>query len=311
MPDTMISRWFWLFMFLRMFWVGTEPVSTPALTKKAALPAVSSLREELNSFSAVVVTGGSSGIGKSFIELSAKLHADFVVCNLSRRSPHINFGELKLRHFTCDLADSAEISAVAAQVEKFLTEAAPSGRVLLINNSGFGTFGPFSETELSSSLQMIDVNTRAVVHLTGQLLPFLKTRGGTIVNVASTAAFMPVAFSAVYAASKSFVLHWSLALNEELRGSGLRALAFCPGTTKTAFFDRAGVNPAALSGRISQTSEEVALQMAHAIARRRSQAVSGFANRLMVGLSTKLPKPLVASVAARVMRSYWRKQIGG
>src|SRR4051812_40175555 len=191
MPETMISRWFWLFMFLRMVWVEPEPVSTPALTKIAVVPAVSSLSEVLSTFSSVVITGGSSGIGKSFIELCAKLHPELVVCNLSRRAPLINLEKLKLRHFSCDLADSVEISRVVTEVEGFLTEAAPQGQVLLINNAGFGTFGLFPEPNLTHQLEMIDVNVRAVVELTGKLLPFLKQRGGTILSVASTAAFQP------------------------------------------------------------------------------------------------------------------------
>jgi uncharacterized protein len=307
----MISRWFWLFMFLRMVWVEPEPVSAPALTKIAALPAVSSLSEVLTPFSSVVITGGSSGIGKSFIELCAKLNPQLVVCNLSRRAPHINLGELKLRHFPCDLAQSAEISGVVRELENFLTREVPNGRVLLVNNSGFGTYGPFPEPDLSNTLAMIDVNVRAVAQLTGLLLPLMKLRGGAIVNVASTAGFLPIAHMAAYAATKAFVLHWSLALNEELRGSGVHTLAFCPGTTGTAFFERAGVKPAAMAGRVSQTSEEVALTMLRAIGGKRAQAVSGFANQLMVGFCTKLSKPLAARLAAKVMARYWQRQVKG
>ena len=110
---------------------------------------------------------------------------------------------------------------------------------------------------------MIDVNIRALAQLTGLLLPLLKRRGG--IELVSTAAFMPVAYNAAYAATKAFVLHWSLALNQELQGSGVRALAFCPGTTSTEFFERAGVKPEALAGRISQSSEEVAQAMIEAM----------------------------------------------
>src|SRR5437016_4939713 len=120
-------------MFLRMVWVEREPVRTPALKKTAALPAVSSLSEALSPFTSVVITGGSSGIGKSFIELCAKLRPELLICNLSRRAPLINLEKLKLRHFSCDLADSVEISRVAKEVEEFLTDAAPTGQVLLIN----------------------------------------------------------------------------------------------------------------------------------------------------------------------------------
>ena len=87
---------------------------------------------------------------------------------------------------------------------------------------------------------MIDLNVRAVVQLTGRLLPLLKARGGAIVNVASTAAFQPTPWMATYGATKAFVLNWSLALNQDLRGTGVRVLVVCPGTTETEFFKRAG-----------------------------------------------------------------------
>src|SRR5882672_3506231 len=125
MPETMTSRWFWLFMFLCMGWVEPKPVSTPALNKIAARSAVSSLSEALSSFSSVVITGGSSGIGKSFIELCAKLNPDLSICNLSRRAPDIiNHEKLKLRHFPCDLARVGEITHAVAELENFLAREA-------------------------------------------------------------------------------------------------------------------------------------------------------------------------------------------
>jgi len=142
-------------------------VSTPAQIKFAALPAVSSLSEVLSSYSSVVVTGGSSGIGKSFIELLAKLKPSLTFCNLSRRKPDINVPELKLRHFPCDLAKSAEIDRTFSEVVAYLKEIAPTGRILLINNSGFGAYGHFPEPSLQHQLEMLDVNIRAVVQLTG------------------------------------------------------------------------------------------------------------------------------------------------
>ena len=157
---------------------------------------MSSLSEALSPFSSVVVTGGSSGLGKSFIELSAKLKPGLVFCNLSRRKPDIkNIGE-RLNHFPCDLSRADEVSRAAGEVEALLRREAPAGAVLLINNSGFGAYGRFPEPNLSHQLEMLDVNVRALVQLSGQLLPFLKERGGVIVNVASTAAFQPTPFMA-------------------------------------------------------------------------------------------------------------------
>ena len=193
------------------------------------------LNEALKDFTTVIVTGGSSGIGKSFIERCLALNPALTVCNLSRRDPQFDAHSIKLRHFPCDLAQSEVLKKIAAEVEVFLEKAAPEGRVLLLNNSGFGAYGHFPEPSIEHVTEMIDVNVRAVVELTGLLLPLLRRRGGVIVTVASTAAFQPTAYMATYGASKSFVLHWSLALNEELRGTGVRAFAICPGPVRTAF----------------------------------------------------------------------------
>ena len=265
--------------------------------------------EALSLFTSVVITGGSSGIGKSFIELIGELNPTLTFCNLSRRKPDIkNFGE-RLNHFACDLSRPAEVERAAREVEEFLRKAVPTGRVLLINNSGFGSYGRFPEPNLAHQLEMIDVNLRAVVQLTGLLLPTLRARGGAIINVASTAAFQPTAYMATYGASKTFLLHWSLALNEELRGSGVRTLAVCPGPTATNFFERAGVPEQSVSQKFSQTCEEVVMASLEALAAGRAQVVSGWFNKLLVGMSSKLPKPMAARIAEKVLNRYRLKAV--
>src|SRR3954453_3113673 len=216
MPDTITSLLFWLFMFLRMGSVETRPGRSPALHEKifdSLPPVVPSLSEALQPFSAVIITGGSSGIGKSFIELGRKLRPDLIFCNLSRRPPSENISPNSrkyLNHFPCDLSHAGEIDRVALTLREFLAREAPTGQILLINNSGFGTFGQFPKLELQRELEMIDVNVRAIVHLTGLLLPLLSERGGAIMNIASTVAFQPTAYAATYGATKAFVLHWTL-----------------------------------------------------------------------------------------------------
>src|SRR5512133_2092036 len=138
MPETIGSWLFWLFMFLRMGSVATKPGRSPALIKvnlDSLSPVVPSLREALQPFSTVLVTGGSSGIGKSFIQLGAKLKPDLVFCNLSRRPPAENISAnsgKRLNHFPCDLSQSAEVDRVAALLRQFLDRTVPSGRILLI-----------------------------------------------------------------------------------------------------------------------------------------------------------------------------------
>ncbi len=268
---------------------------------------VPSPSEALQSFSSVIVTGGSSGIGKSFIELIQKLKPDVVICNLSRRSPEKNIGVLgrqNLNHFTCDLSSARDLEVTAREVRAFLSRTVPAGRSLLINNSGMGAFGRFPEPDLSRQLGLIDLNVRAVVHLTGLLLPFLRERGGVIMNIASTVAFQPTAYAATYGASKAFVLHWSLALNEELRGSGVRAIAVCPGTTTTDFFRAAGQGDSAARAAFTMSAEEVVETALRAMAAGRAQVVPGWKNQLYTFLGSKLPKPFVTRIGASMMARF-------
>jgi len=264
---------------------------------------VPSLSETLQKFSTVIVTGGSSGIGKSFIELCGKLHPDLLICNLSRRTPDIS-PQLNLRHFACDLAAAETIERVAVELQVLIAREAAAGRILLINNSGFGAYGGFPLPSLEHQLEMTDVNVRAVLHLTGRLLPLLKARGGAVITVASAAAFQPTPWMAAYGASKAFVLHWSVALNEELRGTGVRTLAVCPGPVATEFFRRAGLQKGRVSPSLSQSCEQVVAESLRALADGRSQVVTGWKNRVITYIGAKLPKPLAARIAARVLAGY-------
>lgn len=264
-----------------------------------------SLSEALQPFAAVVLTGGSSGIGKSFIRLAGTLSSDLVICNLSRRPPAENIfpgAAKRLNHFYCDLARSSEVERTAAQIQVFLGRTVPTGRILLINNSGVGAFGAFAEPDLGKQLALIDVNVRALVQLTGLLLPLLRERGGAIMNIASTVAFQPTPFAATYGASKAFVLHWSLALNEELRGTGVRAIAVCPGTTTTDFFRTAGLDDQAGKTKMSMTTDQVAEAALRALAAGRAQVVPGWVNKLYTFAGSKLRKSHAARIAAAVLQ---------
>lgn len=272
-----------------------------------------SLSEALNPFAAVIVTGGSSGIGKSFIRLAGTLAREAVICNLSRRSPDKNiFGgaEKRLNHFSCDLAQAAEVARAAEAVRACVERTARPGGVLLINNSGIGDFGAFAERDAARQLAMIDVNVRAVVQLTGLLLPMLRARGGAIMNVASTVAFQPTPFAATYGATKAFVLHWTLALNHELRGTGVRAIAVCPGTTRTEFFQTAGLAPGAEAKVGSMSTDEVAEAALRALGAGRSQVVAGWFNKAYTFAGSKLPKPLATRLAGRALRRYRDREAG-
>jgi uncharacterized protein len=297
-------------MAMRLILVGPYATGVNSGGEKTKPPnSMPSPGAALKTFSAVVITGGSSGIGKSFIELCGTLRPELAFCNLSRSAPTITLPQLNLRHVACDLSESDQVERALVEVEDFLTRQVPAGRILLINNSGFGIYGSFPEPSVAGQLGMVDVNVRAVLQLTGRLLPHLKARGGVIATVASTASFQPTAYLSTYGATKAFVLHWSLALNEELRGTGVSTLAICPGPTSTSFFRRAGLDEESAPDMLGQTSEQVVMASLAALAAGKAMVVSGWPNKIMAAVVSKIPKPLAARLTAIALRHYRKKRM--
>jgi len=176
---------------------------------------------------------------------------------------------------------------------------------MLINNAGFGSMGDFAKLDLARELNMIDLNIKSLVELTHRFLqPMLARKQGTIINVASTAAFQPVPFMATYAATKAFVLSFSEALWEENRSRGIQVMALCPGVTETNFFEAArGQKPPA---RVAQTPEEVVDTALRGLAQNRSHIISGWTNYFMTQSERLVPRSLITRVAGRMMRSQQR-----
>ncbi|MFC6647750.1 SDR family NAD(P)-dependent oxidoreductase [Paenibacillus rhizoplanae] len=149
-----------------------------------------------------------------------------------------------------------------------------------INNAGIGTHGRFEEIDPEREQDEIMLNTAALVDLTHHFLPgMLERKDGVIVNVASMAAFAPCAYSAVYGATKAFVLSFSEALWAETRGRGVRVLTLCPGATDTGFFDAVGSRDMAAGSALS-TPEKVVQARFRGIDKGSSYIVDGRNNYL-------------------------------
>lgn len=252
----------------------------------------------------VIITGGSSGIGYSIIKAVLSINPNLILCNLSRSKPEIFLGK-NGSHYPVDLCDSQALAETVQAIKKRIREA-PKGELLLVNNSGFGDYGRFSDLETSKQLSMIDLNVRAVVDITSRLLPQMLNRGGTIVNVASIAAFQPTPFLATYGATKAFVRNWSLALSEDLRGTKVRALVVCPGPTRSNFFKAAGFkNPPMRKGgalSLDMTCEEVAEQTLSAVAQNRPLVVNGWKNSCISLFCSKMPLLAINRIGAFILR---------
>ena len=260
--------------------------------------------EYLKHTSVIIVTGGSSGIGCSIIKAIKNLAPTSTLCNLSRSKPGDFFDQHGI-HIATDLSDSKAVAAAAAQLNIIIAEA-EAGEVLLINNSGFGDYGRLQDSDRTKQLQMIDLNVRAVVDLTAHLLPQMLERGGCVVNMASTAGFQPTAYLATYGATKAFVLNWTLALGEDLRGTKVRTLAVCPGPTRSNFFKSAGFETPPMQEGASltpdMTSEQVADLTLQALAKGKSLLVTGWRNKLITFFGSKFPIIVVTRVGAAILR---------
>jgi short-subunit dehydrogenase len=196
----------------------------------------------------VLVTGASSGIGLELArEFAAGGYGLVLVARSEKRLEELA-AELRGRH-------GAEARVVARDLarpespEEIFAELQGAGVAVdvLVNNAGFATFGPFAETDLGRELEELRVNVVALTHLTKKFLPgMLGRRRGGVLNVASTAAFQPGPLMAVYYATKAYVLSFSEALAEELRGTGVTVSVLCPGPTATGFSARADMQDSGL-----------------------------------------------------------------
>jgi uncharacterized protein len=180
-----------------------------------------------------------------------------------------------------------------------LARAVPNGVDVLVNDAGFATHGPFAETPVADELAEMQVNVVALTHLTKLLLPVMRARGaGKILNIASTAAFVPGPLMAVYYATKAYVLSFSVALAEELAGTGVSVTALCPGPTRTGFQKRAGVEKTRLfRSRNVMDAREVAEAGFVGLMAGRTVVVPGVLNRLVASSSALAPRRLTAKIA--------------
>lgn len=248
-----------------------------------------------------VITGASMGIGEAFAGALAARGYDLALVARSGAALERIAAQIRAQHgvrvetVVADLADAAAVQRAGDAIE------AAFGRVdLLINNAGFGAHGAFETIAPARLLGQVRVNIEALVVLTARFAPPMLARGrGGVINVASTAAFQPTPFLAVYGASKAFVLSFTEALAQEFRGRGVRALALCPGATKTNFFVTAGEG--AQVGR-ARSSAQVVQTALRAYDRNASYVIDGPFNRLLAFSPRFLPRTLIARVSAGLMR---------
>jgi short-subunit dehydrogenase len=257
------------------------------------------------------VTGASSGIGREFALGLARRGIGRLIL-VARR-----LDALKEVQAEIERVNRVEVSVIAADLSVADADLELARRVaalnwpvdVLVNNAGFATYGAFDQTvDVALAQEEIRLNCASVIGLTAAFLPAMQSRGdGVIVNVASTAAFQPLPYMAVYGATKAFVLSFTEALWGENQSTGVRVLALCPGATQTGFFDRVGADEASVGTR--QTPATVVAVAFAAIDRGRPSVISGRLNALMANAGRLATRPVMIRTTRRAMRP--RSDAGG
>lgn len=255
---------------------------------------------------AALVTGGSGGIGLELARLLARDGYDLHLVARGASELERVARELRAKHgvevetIAVDLADPA----VPRRIHDALLVRGVALDVL-VNNAGFGLAGPLAEADTERTLEMIQVNIAALTELTRLVLPGMLDRGrGRILNVASTAAFQPGPLMAVYYASKAYVLSFTEAVAEEVRGSGVTLTALCPGPTHTGFAERAGMRQSRLfSSLVVGDAARVARAGYRGMQRGRRVVIPGVINQLVAFGNRFAPRRLSTALSRMAQES--------
>ncbi len=251
-----------------------------------------------------LVTGASAGIGRAFAVGLAARGDDLVLVARDAGRLEELAAELTVAHgvdaevLPADLSTDAGVRAVEdriADVDHPID--------VLVNNAGFGTFGRFSELDVTREVQEVELNVVALLRLTHAALGAMEPRrSGAILNLASLAAYQPAPSSATYAATKAFVHSFTHAVHEEARGTGVHVMLVCPGYTHTEFHDRAELGPTDLPEFVWQSADTVVAAALRDLDRGRSVSIPGVLNQTAAALSSAAPAGITRRVAGLVVK---------
>ena len=251
-----------------------------------------------------LITGASSGIGYELAKIHAAKGGDLVLVARNKAKLDELKVELEKQFNVSVYTIGKDLSIVDAALEVY-KETSEKGIQIdyLINNAGFGDFGMFSETEWEKEYQMINLNITALTYFTKLYLKdMLKCKSGKIMNVASTAAFVPGPTMAVYCATKPYVLSFSEAVDNEVREFGVTVTALCPGATESGFMTAASAeNSSLFKGKKLPSSKEVAEYGYNAMLKGKPVAIHGFVNQALAFFVRLMPRKLVVAVSRKVI----------
>ncbi|MCC2678088.1 MAG: short-chain dehydrogenase/reductase [Pseudobdellovibrio sp.] len=251
-----------------------------------------------------LLTGASSGIGYELAQVFAAHGHNLILVARSEQK----LKELKIqleKEFTLSKSEvvALDLSKPDSAEKLFeITESKGWTVDILVNNAGFGDHGAFVKSDLKKNQEMIDLNILTLTKLCHLYLPkMIQNRNGKILNVASTASFQPGPLMSVYYATKAYVLHFTEGLHEELQGTGVTAMALCPGATASGFQAAANLSNVALLDTLKiPTSKDVAEYAYVALKKNKVVAIHGKLNWLFAVSAGFLPRAIVRKVAKKL-----------
>jgi short-subunit dehydrogenase len=248
-----------------------------------------------------LITGASSGIG---LDLAKLMAPDFDLIITARNQSDLEkiARELQAAHGNHVHVIPADLSQSEAP-EQLFAEITRRGLPvdILINNAGFGSYGTFAESDHQTELDMIQVNITALTSLTRLALPgMLERKRGRIMNVASTAGFQPGPLMAVYYATKAYVIMFSEAIANELKGSGVTVTCLCPGATATKFAGRAKMEESRLFKMGAMRSKDVARIAYKGMMAGKTMVIPGMLNRAIAMSVRFSPRKMVTAISRRL-----------
>ena len=249
-----------------------------------------------------LITGASSGIGLELARLFAGDGYRLVLVARNRGVLRALGDELQAKH-GIDVRISPKDLAHPASPAELYQELQEAGFVLdvLVNNAGFGGSGPFLTTDWNNEAEMMQVNMVALTHLTKLFLPQVRAREGKVMNVASVAGFLPGPYMAIYYATKAYVISFSEALAEELRGAGTTVTCLCPGPVETGFQKRAHMGESGMSrSSLLVDVETVARAGYEGMKQGKRLVIPGWKNRMAVEGLRLAPRSTVTKMVSRM-----------
>lgn len=245
----------------------------------------------------ILITGASSGMGLEFaLQLDNVFQKIDEIWMVARRKEEMLKVAECMEHTTRILDMDVTKEADMERLKNLLTEEKPCIR-MLVNSAGYGVMGKFDKLNIKEQTGMIDVNCKALTELTYMCIPYMK-RKSRIIQLASSAAFMPQPDFAVYAASKAYVYSFSRALSEELRKREIYVTAVCPGPVNTPFFDIAEKDgkTLALKKLVIAPAEKVVEKAINDSYHRKRISVYGVSIQAFQALTKWIPNQLILDV---------------